>query len=200
LRKEYPKHTIPKIPDQAFMKVLLSFLLLSFVLAVGCRHAPPPLPKPERFRDSGSFELTNNAGVKMGTVIWVSQQDTKTNDIQFVLILPVTTEVTSGGGSWGNVYYAYWDAKLKSNGHLWKIETRKATNARLHWLQVFNYANQTATVVQLQLGRYWQVSDDGTLVRLDAVDEAITQKVLHEGEVLLKETMSTPAFKGARAD
>ena len=172
------------------MKALASFLLFSVVLGAGCIH----FPQAESFNSCGTFAITNSAGVSTGTVVWGNRHDANTNDIQFVLILPETAEAGCGAQSWGGGYYVYGDLKIKSNGHRWKIEARRTMNTRLESLQLFDSTAQMEMKVYLQLGRYWRVSENGMVARLDTVDEAITRKVLHESEVGRIYSMRAPSF------
>ena len=157
---------------QVFMKALASLLLLSLMFATGCSRSA----SSRRTAGSGEFTLTNNAAA-IGTVFWGNLHDATTNEIQYVLILPKTTEAVLHGQTQNDASYSCGDFKLERNGHQWRIEAFGTLSNGTKSLQISDMTAQTVTSVTLPLGRFWRVSEDGTPTRLDKIDEAITQEI-----------------------
>ena len=157
-------------------------LLLSLALLAGCS----PAPKDLRVDGSGSFILTNITG----TVFWGHVQDSKTNDLQFILLLPETDQFGSGSQTHGDGSYDYCDLKTKRDGHQWKIEARGNLNTGTKSLRLSDLTANTATNIDLGRGRLWQISDDKLLIPLDKIDPTITERVLHESEAGFKSIQS----------
>src|SRR5690348_11681440 len=96
------------------MNASLPYMLVALALLAGCSQAP----KNERVNGCGDFTLTNTTS----TVFWGHQQDSTTNDVQFVFMLPESDQIGSGSQSHGDSTYDYCILKTKQDGHQWKIE------------------------------------------------------------------------------
>jgi hypothetical protein len=143
--------------------------LLSLALLAGCS----PAPKDLRVDGSGSFTLTNTTG----TVFWGHVQDSKTNDLQFILLLPDTDQFGSG-------------SQTQRDGHQWKIEARGNLNTGTESLRFSDLTANTVTNIDLGRSRLWQISDDRLLIPLDKIDPTITERVLYESEAGFKSIQS----------
>jgi hypothetical protein len=158
-----------------FMNTLLPCLLLPPALLAGCSHSP----QNERVDGSGYFTLTNGTG----TVFWGHLQDSKTNNLQFVLLLPETAQVGPGGGQTrGDGSYDYFNLKTKRDGHQWRIEANGNLNTGTESLRLYDLTAHTATNIDLDRSRLWQISNDKILTPLDKIDPTIIERVLHESE------------------
>lgn len=120
-------------------------LLLLMVLLAGCS----PAPKDLRVDGSGIFTFTN---ISTGTMVfWGHVQDSKTNDLQFILLLPKSDEFGSGSQMHGDASYDYCNLKTKRDGHQWKIEANGNLNTGTESLR---FSDLTAnTVTNIDLGR-----------------------------------------------
>ena len=163
------------------MNALLTSLLLLAILA-GCS----PAPKDLRVDGSGSFTLTNTTD----TVFWGHVQDSKTNDLQFILLLPEADQFGSGSQMHGDASYDYCDLKTKRDGHQWKIEANGNLNTGTESLRLSDLTANTVTNIDLGRSRLWQISDDRLLIPLDKIDPTITERVLHESEAGFKSIQS----------
>jgi len=156
------------------MKALLSSLLLSLALLAGCSTAPEDL----RVHGSGFFTLTNGTS----TVFWGHVQDSKTNDLRFILLLPESDQLANGGQTRGGASYDYFNLKTKRDGHHWKLEWNRNLHDGVGVLRLTDLTAKTLTMVDLGRSRLWKISDDKDLIPLDKFDSTITERVLHESE------------------
>ena len=154
------------------MKTLLAFLFGLLILGTGCN----PSNKLGRLSSSGDFTLTNNTGI-IGEVIWGSLREESTNDVQFILVLPVSTELGTRSGTQHDFNYDYWTLTLKTNGHRWRIEAEGTMKAGFQSLQLRDLTAQHTWTLDLKVSRFWRVSEQGIFTRLDSVGETITETI-----------------------
>lgn len=155
-----------------FMNTLLPFLLMSLALLAGCSSPAPesrPGPRELRVNGSGEFTLTNVTG----TVFWGHVQDSKTNDLQFILLLPEAVECGGGNQTHADFFYDYCHLKTRRDGHQWKIEAVGNLNTGTDSLRLSDVTANTATTVDLRQSRTWHISDDGILIPLNEIDPRI---------------------------
>ena len=157
-------------------------LLVSLALLAGCSHAPKDL----RVDGCGSFTLSNMTG----TVFWGHVQDSTTNDLQFILLLPETDQFGSGNQMHGDDSYDYCNLKTKRDGHQWKIEANGNLNTGTESLRLSDLTANIVTNIDLGRSRLWQISDDRLLFPLDKIDPTIYEKVLNESEAGFKSIQS----------
>lgn len=160
------------------MRTLAACILCSLFFWTGCHR----FAKADRLNSSGDFTHTNNAGVSIGTVCWNSLQDAATNNIQFILLLPETTGIGSGGQTRGNANYDYWNLTLKTNGHQWKIEAHGDMDAGIGSLEILDATAGSEWSVDLRRGRFWQVSEAGVLTPLSNVDGVVAGRIAQQAE------------------
>lgn len=168
-----------------FMNTPRPYILLSLALLAGCS----PSPETERLNGSGYFTLTNSPG----TVFWANLEDSATNDIQFVLLLPEADEIGCAGGGGpegGDTTYDYWSLKTRRDGHQWEIEASGTMKTGTESLRLSDLTANTVTNINLSRSRTWRISDDWTLTPLDKIDPTITERVLHQSESQFKQSQS----------
>ncbi|HEX5218960.1 MAG TPA: hypothetical protein VFZ59_05285 [Verrucomicrobiae bacterium] len=156
------------------MKALPGILLLSLVFGAGCAGVRP---QPGQGPHFGYFDLTNNAGASVGMVFWGNQQAATTNDILYALILPETEMLKGGANGRGNNSYLFYDLRIKSTDHHWKIEQSTVSHARLRWVRITDVTSGTATDLDLHLSRYWKGAEHGLFIPLADMDDTITRKI-----------------------
>jgi hypothetical protein len=165
------------------MKVLIPLLFLAAL--TGCSRAPKDLPVDQ----SGSFTLTNNTGV----AYWENVQESKTNDLRFILLLPASEHFGSGSQGHGYANYNYCNLTTKRDGHQWKIEANEDLKTRAESLRLYDLTANTVVFINLAQSRWWQISDDRQLIPLDQIDPSITEKVSRESEAGFKNLQSFQA-------
>ena len=156
------------------MKALAGLLLFSVIFGAGCAGV---WPEPGQDAHFGYFELTNNAGASVSMVLWGNQQDATTNDILYALILPETEVLKGGATGRGKTSYRYYDVRIRSTDHQWKIEESTVSQARPRWVRITDVTNGTTTDLDLYRSRYWKVSADGPFTPLAEVDDVIAREI-----------------------
>lgn len=164
------------------MNASLTCLLLSLALLAGCSQAP----NNERMAGCGEFTFTNSTG----TVFWGNLQDSATNDIQYVLVLPEADHAGCGSQTRGDITCNYCDLQTKRDGHQWKIVANGSLKTGTESLWFSDLTANTVTNIDLNRSRIWRISDDGISVPLDKTDSAIMERVLHESEAGFKQIQS----------
>lgn len=105
-----------------------------------------------------------------GSVYWCVLSKPKTNQIQFVLLLPVTTTIESGGNSWTGHSDDYCNLQVKSTTHQWRIVNDLDWKAGVHTVQLQDLTANTTGTLTVDNGRFWQLDDTGGAKRLEAID------------------------------
>ncbi|HUA65897.1 MAG TPA: hypothetical protein VME24_08625 [Alphaproteobacteria bacterium] len=126
---------------------------------------------------SGNFPREN------GSVYWSVLSKPETNQLQFVLLLPVTTTFDwSDSANWpvdGNDYCL---VQVKSNRHQWKLENFVDPKTGVQIVQLRDVTANTTNVLSLDKGRFWQLDDAGRATRLETADAATLARIMREVE------------------
>ena len=169
------------------MFVTTPIFLMLFNLAGLHTHRHVPLG-PEDC--SGDMEQSDK-----GSVYWCVLAKPETNQIQFVLLLPVTATVGSGNHCWPDHAYNYCDLQIKSTSHQWKIENLLDWKTGVHTVQLRDVTANTTGTLTLDKGRFWQLDDTGNAKRLETIDPAIQAQIF--GQV--KTNLTNLAMARAKA-
>ena len=167
------------------------FLVMAMVVVVS---ALLPLPVFSHLRILVTLKGMNMAGTfsrDSGSVYWCVLSRPETNQIQFVLLLPVTTTIDLGNdAAWPDDGNDYCILQVKSNRHQWKIEDivdgkpvdGKTVDGKtgVQTVQLRDLTTNTNSVLSLDKGRFWQLDDAGRATRLETIDAATLARIMSE--------------------
>jgi hypothetical protein len=114
------------------------------------------------------------------SVYWNVLSEPTTNQIQFVLLLPVTTTIGSGSTNQPPNAYDFCNLQVKSNGHQWKIENVLDWKIGVKTVQLRDLATGTTSSLNLDDGRFWQLDEEGHATPIEKVDSAIIAKIFSQ--------------------
>lgn len=157
------------------------FLVMAMVVVVS---ALLPLPVFSHLRILVTLKGMNMAGTfsrDSGSVYWCVLSRPETNQIQFVLLLPVTTTMDlENDANWPVEGNDYCNLQVKSNRHQWKIENIIDGKTGIQTVQLRDETAKTNSVLNLDKGRFWQLDDATHATRLETIDAATMARILSE--------------------
>lgn len=133
------------------------------------------LVTPNGVNISGTFSRDN------GSVYWSVLSKPGTNQMQFVLLLPVTTAIDWGNdGDWAADANDYCHLQVKSNRHQWKIEDIMDGKTGFRTMKLHDVTANTTNVLNLHDSRFWQLDDAGRATQLKTIDVAMLARIAEE--------------------
>jgi hypothetical protein len=157
------------------------FLVMAMVVVFS---ALLPLPVFSHLRILVTLKGMNLAGTfsrDTGSVYWCVLSRPETNEIQFVLLLPVTTTMELGNdAAWPDDGNDYCILQVKSNRHQWKIENVVDRKTGVQTVQLRDMTANTNSVLSLDKGRFWQLDDAAHTTRLETIDAATLARIMSE--------------------
>lgn len=157
------------------------FLVMVIVLVIS---ALLPLPVFSHLRLLVTLKGVNMAGTfsrDAGSVYWCVLSRSQTNEIQFILLLPVTTTIDLGSdATWPADGNDYCILQVKSNRHQWKIENIVDGKTAVQTVHLRDMTANTNSVLNLEKGRFWQLDDAAHATRLETIDAATLARIMSE--------------------
>jgi hypothetical protein len=159
-------------------------LFLSLAVLAGCispHKAEPPL------LSSGYFPLKEGTNT---VLLWCTLASGSQTDIQYVLWLTATNGLNGCLESFADPRHRGQHVNITRDGHQWLIEASGKLSSGIESLRLSDVTAQSAVNADLQRSRFWQLSEEGTLIQVDAVDPAVTNKVVQESKDFNEKTLA----------
>ncbi len=157
------------------------FLVMTLIVSVS---ALLPLPVFSHLRLLVTLRGVNISGTfsrDTNSVYWCVLTKPETNQIQFVLFLPVMTNFDwSDSTTWPADGNDYCLLQVKSNRHQWKLENVVDLKTGGQTVKFLDVTANTTSDLNLTNGRFWQLNDAGRATRLEAIDAATLARILSE--------------------
>ena len=153
-------------------------ILMTIVLVLFLTHFGLSMHKTVKTIESDDFygDLSSNTN----SVYWNVLSEPGTNRIQFVLMLPVTTAIGSGSKNLPSYDHDYCDLQIESNHHQWKIEDDLNWTNGVKTVQLRDLTANTASSLDLNSGRFWQLDDEGHPTPIENIDSNVMAKIFSQ--------------------
>jgi hypothetical protein len=163
------------------------FVVLALLVSVSALLALPVFSHSRLLVTPNGVNMSGTFSRDAGSVYWRVMSKAETNQIQFVLLLPVASAMDLGNdAAWPADGNDYCDLQVKSNGHRWTIENMTDPKTRVQKLQLHDVTTKTTSDLNLEHGRFWELNDAGRATQLEVIDSNTLARIF--AEVKMNET------------